>query len=713
MQGIKDTEMKYPQIATGVLIGAAGIAVTGCNKGTTELNITEYKTMIERPVEHFDQVIALFPKTVDEVQAYKRKAIEKAQQDVQVLIALPAHQRTYANTVAALDNAQDAFGKMASIIRTLEMVSPNNEIRMACHEAVIELSKFAVDTFVTKDLYRAHKEYCDSARRQEYLSEEQSYMLDESMKAFKRSGFDLPDDKFEKIRTINKKLGELEVIFESNIANDKSFIAVAKEDLAGLSDEFINELERDGEKYKVTCDYPVYNEVRSHCTVEQTRKALYQAFNNRAYPVNMPILKDIVQERYNLARILGFASYAALNLDSLMAQTPERAHDFITKLAQQAHKKMKQEMQQFGSNLPEGVTLVDGKFKPWDLEFIKNAYKKKHFSIDEREVAQYFEVEKTINAIFDIYQRFLGLKFFMTKPSWAWHEDARVIEVRENASGILRGYVILDLHPRLHKYSHACWMQFISARRYRNEDGTWHYTPAVGSMIANFPKATKNAPALMKHNDVETFFHEFGHAMHAVLGATEYASTSGTSVKQDFVETPSQMFEEWMFDPQVLRSISSHYKTRASLPDDIINKIIGLKKFDSGYFVVRQCILSLIPLAIFKDGDISAIDELVEKLNATYMPEVIYDRNNHFIASFGHLGGYGAAYYSYMWAKVFALDLFYEIKKRGINNVEVGKSLIQTVLGRGGSANPDVLLKAFLGRKPNQEAFTTDLGFDG
>ncbi|MFA6527548.1 MAG: M3 family metallopeptidase [Candidatus Babeliales bacterium] len=699
----------------GAVICVFGVTVSGCSVWTQykKLNVTEYEAMVQGPIKNFDQVIQLFPKTVEQVQDYKRCAIEKANSDLAIIKHLPADQRSYANTVAAFDTAQDQFGMVAGVIRTLEMVSPDETLRTACHAAVLELSTFTVDAFVNKDLYRAFKEYVDGARAHETLSDEQAYLLDEAMHDFKRGGFALPDDQFEKVKTLNKKLGELELTFETNIANDKGFITVGREGLADLSDEFIGQLERDGDTYKVTCDYPVYNEVMNHCSVEATRKALYQAFNNRAHPVNKPVLEAIVAERDGLAHVLGFKSYAALGLDGLMAHTPERARTFITQLAQQARAKANKEYQTFAIQLPEGVTLVDGKFKPWDILFVKTVYKKKHFAIDDRQVAQYFEVDATLKAIFNIYQHFLGLKFFMTKPAWAWHDDVRLIEAYDAAGTTLRGYILLDLYPRPSKYSHACWAPCIPARKLRKDDGTYAYTPVVGIMIANFPKATPTKPALLKHSDVETFFHEFGHAMHSVLGATESAGASGCSVKRDFVEAPSQMFEEWMFDPAVLRSISCHYQTHTPLPDELIKKIIALKKFDSGSSVVRQCVFSLLSLDIFGQGGCPNIQHLMHKLHTTYLPMIMYDETNHIASSFGHLAGYGAAYYSYMWSKVYALDLFYTVKERGFNDPTVGKALVDCILSRGGGVDPDLLLKDFLGRAPNQKAFIADLGIAG
>jgi len=356
--------------------------------------------------------------------------------------------------------------------------------------------------------------------------------------------------------------------------------------------------------------------------------------------------------------------------------------------------------------LPAGVSREpDGKLNPWDLSYIKNSYKKKHFAFDEREVAEYFEATKTINGLFDIYQKFLGLKFKLVKPSWAWHEDVQAIEVFDANTNTLRGYIALDLHPRENKYKHACCYPLIHTIKKGDQA-----TPSFSVVIANLAKATSDRPALLKHSEVTTFFHEFGHAMHGLLGTTEMNGFSGTSVKTDFVEMPSQMFEEWMYDQQMLKNVSAHYQTGKSLDDKTIDTLIALKKFDSGYFVLRQCWLSLVSLEFFKEGAAKDTNAITKRLSEKLSPWIRFEPETHFQSSFGHLMGYGAKYYSYMWAKVFALDIFDKVKQEGLLNPQTGKIFAARVLGRGGSVDPDEILKEFLGREPNQKAFLHDLG---
>lgn len=229
-------------------------------------------------------------------------------------------------------------------------------------------------------------------------------------------------------------------------------------------------------------------------------------------------------------------------------------------------------------------------------------------------------------------------------------------------------------------------------------------------MIANFPKSTATKPSLLKRGDVQTFFHEFGHALHALLGRTHTASLAGTNVKRDFVEMPSQMLEEWLTDASILKELSCHYVTGKQLPDELIERILSLKHFDSGSFVQRQLMLSLLALELYKDGEHKDIYALYKELFNRTRHFVAYEPEDHMYASFGHLTGYGAKYYGYMWSKVFALDMFDEIKKQGLLNPVIGKKYVTEVLAKGGSQDPDEMLKNFLGREPNQKAFLRDLG---
>ena len=295
-------------------------------------------------------------------------------------------------------------------------------------------------------------------------------------------------------------------------------------------------------------------------------------------------------------------------LENEMVKTPETAYNFLHDLATKVIHKENQEYKELIQHLPESVTLTpDGKFYPWDREFTINHLKKNLYDFDEDNVSEYFPMENTITELLAIYTKFLNIEFKEEPISGLWHEDVKLITVYDQH--VLRGYLLLDLHPRDGKYGHACQTTIIPALKL--PDGT--YQPAVGVVIANFPKPTATKPSLLQRTNVTTFFHEFGHALHAILGATHVRSFSGTSVKTDFVEMPSQMLEQWLLDGDILKQVSHHYKTGQPLTNDIINIILKLKNLRSGSALQRQLWLSLASLDYFNKGSHKNIDEIFKR----------------------------------------------------------------------------------------------------
>lgn len=698
-----------------ILVFFSSLFFSSCNnsKERALMNFEQYKNLIQKSDIQERDIASFFPKNVDEVKKHAAYCIQLATEGLARLYAFADEQRTFDNTPRAFDTLASTYHRTASILEILKMVTPDKEIRDACTQAALQLRQFSVEAFMDVRLYNAFQVYSSGAGQSENLNDEQRYFLDESMKDFKREGLHLPLPELEAVKALKKEISQIQMNYENNADQDHSTILVDREGLRGLDEEFIKSLKQENGKYVLDCSYPTYFNIIEHCQIEQTRKDHYRAFSNRAYPANIELLESLIAKRDQLAKMLGFESYAALNIDSEMAKTPTHVQEFLDHLIGKTDKKVEQEFALLKSNLPEGVTLDEkGRIKPWDRYFIEAEYKKKHFNIDERAIAEYFPVQKAMDGMFAIYQDFLDLTFEDSKPDWSWDSDVRLLKIKDRSTDEVRGYLFLDLYPRPHKYSHACCYPIVAAQEAIDPTtGKIIKVPSVAVVIANFPKAQGDRPALLKHHDVTTFFHEFGHAMHGVMGRTEMASFSGTSVKTDFVEMPSQIFEEWMYDHEMLDKVSSHYKTGESLPYEMIKKKIELKQFDSGYFVRRQCWLSSISLNYYREGaqkDTQALQlALAEKYFGNYIG---IDSSTHFQASFGHLTGYGARYYGYMWSKVFALDLFYELKKRGLTNPETGKAFTQALLNKGGSKDPNQLLREFLGREPEQDSFLHDLG---
>jgi thimet oligopeptidase len=650
----------------------------------------------------------LFPHTVQELKDRTESAIDDARKRLAVILAVPAQERTYENTAYVFDQLV-GFSPIAiwsSVAELVSMVYTDAAMRDEGREASKKMSAFFVDEISNnKPLYEALKEYV--AHTKENLSQEQKYFLKETLDEFKRGGLDLPDDQRLEVAALKKDLADLSIAFEMNVASDNKTIEVTQQELAGLRDDFIANLKKtNAGKYILGTDYPTYFAVMEECRVEETRKRLSCTFENRAYPVNEGVLKAVIAKRDELAHELGYASFADLDLEDQMTKRPQVALNFLDELLKRCGPKELAEFKAMTAELPESVTLTaDGKMKSWDRAYVRAQYKKKHFNLDERAVAEYFPMEHTIKSLFDVYQEFLGLSFKIKPATNLWHEDVQVIEAYDGATHKLLGYLLIDLHPRPNKYTHACHGNVVPAVTLM--DGTEPYV--VSLVIANFPKSTGTKPSLLKRDDVTTFFHEFGHALHGLLGRTKIASCSGTRVKRDFVEMPSQMLEEWMMEKDVLKRVSSHYVTGEPLSDELIKNIISSKHFDTGSFLQRQAYLSLVSLAYYGPGAAKDVAAIMRDISTHTRPHVAYDDQAHMYAAFGHLTNYGPKYYGYMWSKVFALDLFSVIKAHHFSR-EIGKKYVAEVLSKGGSKDPRDLLVAFLGREPQQDAFFKDMG---
>lgn len=653
-------------------------------------------------VANKDDINRVFPSTVGEIE----ESVEFAKRAVlaQINAIIGADVKSWLTVGDALDRIVDLVYPTEAALEVLMYTHPDAQIRQAAQKGVVGLSQYLVEHLsLNKELYAAFKDYAKNVVPTENLTSEQKYFIEESLKEFESSGLHLPDEKLAEVKQLLKDLTQLSQQFEVNIATDNRTIKASKEALEGLSENFVKGLKRDGSCYVLGMDNPTYTAVMEDCSVTATRKKMYKAYNNRAYPNNKPVLKDILKKRDHLSKMIGFKSYAHLALDKLMAKTPERSYEFLHRLFENAQSKAQREFKEWTKELPKSVELTEGgKLHPWDMAYLKAQYKKKHL-IDDNELKQYFPMENTVNKLLSIYEKFFDLKFNFYDSKELWHKDIQIIEVIKDNK--LLGYVLLDLYPRDNKYTHACHCTVINSVKRHGVK-----CPSLGIVIANFPKSTEHEPSLLKFWDVRTFFHEFGHAIHALLGQTEQFTFSGTSVKRDFVEMPSQMLENWLQDRDILKMVSKHHETGQPLSNEQIDKIVQLVQFDSGNFITRQIGLALVSLDSHAEGEDKDLDEISRKVSEVVSPNVERDPEVHFWASFGHLTGYSAGYYGYLWSDVFSKDLFEHIKEEGLLNPEAGRRYSEAILAPGGSKDPSDMLVSYLGRQPNQKAYFKAMG---
>lgn len=669
-------------------------------------------TDLVRKCTNVHTVIALFSREPEEITQATEQYIMQARSDVAHIIAVPAAQRTYENTFGALDRLSSISDLkiMSGVCSVAEIAHPDEYVRNAAHDAVIIITQFFTEQVTNnKALFDVLSEYASQHADKESLSDEQAYFIQETLRDFTSAGIHLPADQRTRIVALHNEITQLNLDFEQNIAQEDSIMIAGLEELHGVDANVLDSLKKNEEgAYILGTDYPTAHAVLEDCLVENTRKAMWHLFDNRAYPVNESLLTRLIAARSELAALLGHKTYAHYELEHEMVKTPEHAHQFLSDLAHKAQAKADQELAHMTQQLPEGATLSpDGRIKAWDMRYVQTQYKKNHYAVDEQEIAQYFPMEHTIQGLLAIYRVFFDIDFQEIPVNDTWHRDVRVIAVYTANHEKLLGYLLMDLFPRPNKFSHAAHFTVVPAVQLSKDFSTVH----VSVMFANFPKETSETPSLLKRSDVETFFHEFGHAIHAVLGKTTVGSFSGTSTKTDFVELPSQMLEEWLWNKDILRELSCHYETGEHLPDDVLEKIIHAKHVDTGLAIKRQIFFSLASLELY--GQTSAVipapfwNDLYKKM----IPYLFTGGEElHAYTSFGHLTDYGARYYAYLWSNVFALDVFETIKEGGLLNPAMGKRYLDAIISKGGSKDPNELLRDFLGREPNNKAFLKDLG---
>jgi len=684
---------------------------------TKELIIFDLDDLVQKhdarmtsPVDTLSRLAAMYPKTVDEVNNWLEAGMKLAQMEIDAIISIPAESRTFDNTVRALDVARNNVTRLLWTFGMLGCTSPDQELLGAVHNAATCLQQFAVGLYSNPLLYQAFLQYLDLKDQQEILNPENVSLLEDFITMFHQDGCDLPSNVLFQVNQLKEELMQLENDFVVNIDSDPMKVAVSLSELDGLNKKRIETLQKDGEFYVLTIDYPTYFEVMEQCHISNTRYKVFLSFKNCAYSANDVLLKEILKKRDELAKLLGYKNFASFDLEDTMVKNTKNVESFLHDLISATLQKAELEFAELKKNLPQEVVCnADGTLNQWDYLYVVNSYKKKNFDIDEAKIAEYFPVQKVIEGVFTIYQDFLGLVFKEVKPEWSWHEDVRLIEIYRQDCKEFLGYLFLDLYPRPYKSKHIA-SHYPQVRSFKPEGKN---IPTVSVIIANLTKPSADTPALLTHDDVVVFFHEFGHAMHTVLARTEHALFAGTSVKADFVEMPSQMFEEWMFEPNILALISSHYQTGEPLPAELIAKKIALRKFDVGYSSLRTCVLSLFALQLMQDLD-SSYDPatLWHNLHDQYFASLIsFEEQNHFYTSWWHLAQpyfYASKFYGYTWAKILSMDVFAKIKEQGFD--EKSRHQIQKILGAGGSVDPNKLLHDFLGREPNQDAFLEAFG---
>ena len=649
-------------------------------------------------VLHFDY-------KAEELAPAEAAARVKLEKDLAALIAIPQAERTFDNTIMGYERAFDNYGNALGMSGFLSYVSTDKKFRDAANDLQMQISQYMVDVATRRDVYKAIREYTDTNPK---LDPVQAKLVKEMLIGFKNSGMDLNDADLEKFKALNKEKAEYIIKFDKNIQEYKDPLAVTKAQLKGLGEDYIQKLAKteDG-NYLVTLDYPDYVPFMQNADDEQARKELEFKFNRRGGQENVELLEKTLTLRREIAHLLGYKNHAELRLEDRMAKNPKTVMTFLKDLQKKLKPLGKKEDKEMIAYKNSKTGKNSRTLYSWESGYWSNKFRKENLELDSEKIKEYFPSQVVINGMLDLFGGVFGITFEPVDIP-VWHPDVKAFKIKDKATGELVAYFYMDLYPREGKYKHAACFGLVDGEE--KQDGTYQI-PFV-AIVANLNKPSGDTPSLLKHGEVETLFHEFGHVLHNALTKAKYSAFSGTSVSWDFVEAPSQMLERWAWDLQVLKKISKHYKTGEPLPDELIKRMIAAKNFGAGGMYLRQDFFAQYDMTLHTadttPDSTKLYFALTKKIRGLPLTKGTIPQ-----ASFGHImGGYDAGYYGYLWSEVIAEDFFGEFKKHGIFNPETGLKFRREILEKGGTLDEEKMVENFLGRPADNKPFLKSIGLE-
>ncbi len=648
----------------------------------------------------------------DDVPQPIRDAMARADQAVAAIVAIPDGQRTFANTIEAIDDLSDRLNTDTSLFIFMENVSPDPAVRSQARAADQAVSDWSSALGKRVDLYRAVRAYADTHPA---LTGEDARLLKFILRDYKRAGMDLPQAKRDELAKTDQKIDKLSIEFSQNIADDPTVGVFTKEQLSGVPANVMDRWQQSKGLFIVPLDEGNFTALATYAVSEDTRHKAWLLFKRRGGQKNVDVLEQIIQLRAQEASILGYPSTAAFELEVRMAKDPAAVASFYSKLRPIVRKKAQLDFAEFLAEKRKLAHDPNAQLYSWDQAYIQNALMKEKYAVDSSKVAEYFPADRVMDGLFSVTQHLYGLSYKDVSsggdqnghPLWA--PGVKYYEVHDLASGRLLGHFYLDLYPRPGKYSHAaCWSL---VERKREPDGSIQLP--IAALVVNVAKATASHPALLPHDDVETIFHEFGHCLHNLLTQVTTSRFSGTSVELDFVEAPSQMFENWVWSPDVLRTFARHYRTGKPIPEQLLKGMIAARNLGSGLMTEHQMYYGIVDQRYYSvpSGKVDTTKVGIDTMQEVELYHGI--PGTMFQASFDHLMNYDAGYYSYLWSLVFAQDMFQRFEKLGLLNPAAGKYYRDNVLSKGGAEDASQMLRNFLGREPQLEPFLRHLGLTG
>lgn len=640
--------------------------------------------------------------TPDDLSRDLDAAIADAQELVAGVVAVDG-ERTFANTLAPLDHLTALLAEAYARGPFLARVHPDEDVRDAGSAAEERLSKWEVGLSGRRDLFEALSAYAETDEA-DTLQGERRRALEHALRDFRRAGTHLPEQRRAEVERLRNRLVELEVAFQRNVDEYDDGIEITRDELDGLSDDFIEGLSpgREPGTYRVSLDYPERFPFLQQATSRERRRELMLKADTIAVEDNRPVLSEALELRDRLAALLDQPSWAHHAMAPRMAD-PEAVDQLYEELLPPLEAKAREELDRLTELLHDDGH--EGPLQPWDVRYYDTEVRRRDHGLDPDEVRDHLPLHAVLDGMFELTAEVLGLRYVRQEQADAWHPDVELVEILDADSDEHLAWFYMDLYPRPGKFTHAAVFPLVPTREL--PDGGSQRP--VCAIVANVPKPSADGPALLRHDDVVMLFHEFGHVLHNSLSRTSLARFAGTSTERDFVEAPSQIMEHWAWHPDVLRRFARHHRTGAPIPKELVDQLVATRYVNTGMLYLRQCYLGRLDLGLHVAGEERDLDRIYrEAYEITLLP---FPEGTFLPASFAHImGGYDAGYYGYLWAQVFGDDMFSRFEEEGVTSPDVGRSYRREILERGGSEDAEVLLRRFLGREPTKDAFLRQLG---
>ncbi|HEX2884612.1 MAG TPA: M3 family metallopeptidase [Candidatus Limnocylindria bacterium] len=636
--------------------------------------------------------------TADTIRAVTDESLERADGLVADAIRSAASP-TFEATLLPLERAGAELAASYGRGAFMGQVHPDPAVRDAGTDAEERINKWRVAVVFRSDLYEAVRAFSrtDAAAS---LTGESARLLEHWLRDFRRAGHELSSDERTELERLRTRLVEVEVTFQRNLNEYRDGITVTREQLDGLPEEYIARLAHDAatDTYRVSLDYPELNPFLEQAHDRQLRRELFMKHWNRSVDANRPLLAEALELRRKVAELMGEPTWAHHAMELKMARSPERVRAFYDELLPRLETRIRTEVETLGERLRGDGQ--DGPITAWDWRYYDEQLRRGEYGVDQNLVSEYFPLQRVMEAMFALTGEVFGLDYRPLDAANAWHDAVQLYEIRDRATGTHVAYFYADLFPREGKFGHAAAFPLVVG--HQTADGA--YVAPVSAIVANFTPPSADRPSLLKHSEVETLFHEFGHILHMSLTRAEFPRFSGAETEWDFVEAPSQIMEHWTWEPSVLQRLARHHATGKPIPEELIEKLRAARFVNEGIRTGVQAFYGQIDLALHGEPQVPDMDEALRRTYAvTGLP---YPEGTFMLAGFGHLlGGYDAGYYGYLWAEVIGDDMFGRFEREGVTSPEVGAAYRREILEPNGSRDAEELVRAFLGREPSNEEY--------